>query len=539
MSALRRQASLLLALAAVVVTGACMAVDDERQSAPPTTLKSLQTDRAYTVRALAPNADCLLGYSAGSTPALNEPRAAPPAGAVLHDAAELALWRLRVQRIRAGEPVRTARAIDDWRRIEANAAAFLAVGELSLSDVRIDPRRGHGERVRDAAFVYRMVGGAARLKAVRDHLIAMATDARNDFTAQCATSRDPAAAPFHFFAFAPWFARLVATYDLVRSDLAAPDRLLIERYLIRQAHYMAAYVDEGLAKSFPARLDGDYAQRANDAAPRSAEATWWKQRSDTNGDCRIDEQDAPEAAAAHAYVRRDGSLGPRLSVLGQWWNNRSGSLVLASGLVGLTLGEPQLVARAKRYLMEWLTYGVYPDGSDGEFARNGDYCLPNAGVIYQHGNLQATLLLARALLLQGDRSLQTFNTCDGLFGTEDADCAAPKSLATPLRMQLDLLRGRLDWYAHERSAPDQRPREATRLQRLELRFMNRGAPADDSHELGLLWGAALFPELPVTPVILRDPAWITLRAPGSTGLPVDPGWTDGFGVYPAVYLLVP
>jgi hypothetical protein len=63
---------------------------------------------------------------------------------------------------------------------------------------------------------------------------------------------------------------------------------------------------------------------------------------------------------------------------------------------------------------------VWADGSEGEYLRNGDYCIPKQGVIYAASNIQSALLVSRLLTRQGDRSLIDFRTRDGLFGTESA-----------------------------------------------------------------------------------------------------------------------
>jgi hypothetical protein len=327
----------------------------------------------------------------------------------------------------------------------------------------------------------------------------------------------------------------------VRAALPEADRAVIEAYVRRNAWFLAAHTDHFLAYLFPARLQGDYTRRTGDAAATGSSA-WVSQRVDTNGNCDIDAGDDAREFPAYAYSRADGTLGPRVAVLTQWFNNRRATHALAMAAAGLLLADEGLVMRAKRYVMEWLTYAVYPDGSSGEFARNGDYCIAKQGVIYNAMNIQAGLLSARLLARQGDRSLAEFSTRDGLYGTESGASGRPKSLALVAETLLSLSTRTLDWYRAEPQRASQVPRDATSLSRMDVNYMGGSTAMDDFHELTLLSGAAVVPGVPVVPVLTRDRSATTLRWPGSTGLAVVTGagqWTDAWGVLPAAYLLRP
>ncbi|MBL8359940.1 MAG: hypothetical protein JNN18_05570 [Rubrivivax sp.] len=492
-------------------------------------------------RGIGPTANCQQGFVLPADLATTRAAPLPAHGGIFHTEAEAATWRARTASgpfVADGDWARGSPG--DWARIQANARSFRESGEPTASSDE-SARWGHGHLARDAAFAHLMAPDAKLLAGVREYLLREAAAPQNDF-AKLRCVRDAAgAARDGFFAEAPWLVRYIATYDYVRAALPEADRATIEAYVRRNAWFLAAHTDHFLAYLFPARLQGDYTRRTGDAAAIGS-AAWVRQRVDTNGNCDIDAGDDPAAYPAYAYTRADGTLGPRVAVLTQWFNNRRATHALAMAAAGVLLADEGLVMRAKRYVMEWLTYAVYPDGSSGEFARNGDYCIAKQGVIYNAMNIQAGLLSARLLARQGDRSLADFSTRDGLFGTESGAAGRPKSLALVAETLLSLSTRALDWYRAEPQRAAQAPREATSLSRMDVNYMGGATAMDDFHELTLLSGAAVVPGVPVVPVLTRERSATTLRWPGSTGLAVVTGagqWTDAWGVLPAAYLLRP
>jgi hypothetical protein len=505
------------------------------------TLSDAVGDPDAFTRALAPTERCQLGFVPPADLAQRGAAAPPARGGVFFTAAELATWR---ERTAAGPFIAdndfAPGSPGDWNRISANARAFAAIGEPTAPDDDA-ARAAHGQLARDAAFAHLIAPQAKLLDAVRGYLLREARAGQNDFArTRCLRAADGSARD-GWFAEAAWLARYIATYDFVRAALAEGDRAAIDGYVRRNAWFFAAHMDHFLAYVFPGRLQGDYSRRGRDAASTGA-AVWWSSQVDTNRDCDIDGRDDAAAYPAYAYVRSDGSFGPRLSVLTQWFNNRRSAQALAIAAAGVLLGESELTARAKRYVMEWLTYSVFADGSSGEYARNGDYCIARQGTVYNALNLQAGLMSARILARQGDRSLADFDTRDGLFGTESGAGGAAKSLALAADAYVRIATREIDWYQAEPQLARQLPREATSLSRMEVRFMGSTSAMDDFHELGLLASAAVVPGVAVAPLLLREGNAKGLRWPGSTGASVATGygtWTDGWGTLPAAYLLRP
>ena len=506
-------------------------------------LAAASPDPGRTARGREPVGHCRLGVRHGAEPPRIEPAPLPPAGAVFASAAELARWRARIE---TGPFVRdddyTPGSPGDWDRIAKSARAMLISGEPGWTDRNHGADRGvHGSRARDAAFFHLVTGEPQTLRAVRAYLLREAANPLNDWAATlCIVRPDGVVLDAHLGA-ASWLLRFLVTYDFVRPRLPAADRVALEHFIARNARFLASHLDYGVSLVFPQRERGDYRARQSDAAPGPESARTWMRRFDTNGDCEIDVADRPGPWPAYAYIDAAGQRGPRLSFLSQWYNNRKSGMAAAVGAAGILLDDEVLVASAVRYFMEWLTFGVWPDGSLGEYARNGEYCIPQQGVIYGTLNLQGAALLASALARQGDRTLLEFSTREGLFGTASQGSDAPKSLALAIRTHVRLVNGELDWYLHEGWKERQEPRPQTRLSGNVFRFMG-GGPAEDYHELGLLPVAAWLPETGVGALVLRDRRATQLRFPGAGGASVSTGfgqWTDAFNALPAMLLLRP
>lgn len=513
-------------------------------SAAMTDLSYVQSNVLATTGAIAPTRACTSAFVAPAT--LNKARAVtlPASGGVFFTATELAAWKRRVVSgpfIQAGDF--KPGSPGDWLRIRSNAQRFSSGTEKAwLASNEVGLRTTHGTLLRDAAFYQLITQDPGTLALVRNRLMAEAANPLNDFTQLCLRELDGSVQDAAY-AEASWLLRFIVSYDFVRAALAASDRLMIENYIRRNGYFFAAQLDSGLAMIFPDRLRGSYVRKTRDAASTGA-AIWASARVDTNGDCKVDGQDGFTALPAYNYVRSDGSFGPRTSWLSQWYNNRKAVNAAAVAAAGVLLADNDLIFSSKRYVMEWLTFSVWADGSQGEYIRNGEYCIPQQGVIYSSANTQAGLMIARLLSRQGDDSLFAFRTREGLFGTAPQVSETDKSLELVASSQYRLLTRQLAWYAVESQKSRQAPREATHLGKTEVNYMATGSTTDDYHELGLLLGAAQLPNLPLTKLVMRDPAVTSLRFPGSTGYSVATGfgswvgsWTDAFNALPAILLL--
>lgn len=503
-------------------------------------LSSLATPASATSAMIGVPAGCREGFVPSAAPVSSHAASLPTSGGATFTDADQSRWSARVAASALGaatlSSISTANP-GDAARIGSNARAFLASGESAAASSN---RGTHGMKARDAAFYQRSSGQSAYAAPLRSYLLATAADPANDFTSLCFRQSDGSAPYDAYFEQAAWMLRFIVTYDYARGNLAAADRVTIENYIRRQAYFFAAHLDWNLRMVFPNRLDGDYSVRARDAKPATAADTWATKQFDTNGDCKAASSgDDTTAYPVYAWVDGAGNKGPRLSRLSLWYNNRKSSAVAAFGAAGLVLGDEVLVNRAKRYVMEWLTYSVWPDGSEGEYYRNGEYCIPRQGLVYAEYNVQAAALLAHWLNQRGDGSLARFSTAEGLFGTESTD-GTKKSIATVISTELGLIGGQLNRYYYEGWRSSQQPRAATHLGRIDSNYMGQAKAFDNYHELGLLATADTFASVPIRAIVLRDPAVTSTRRPGSTGNTVATGygqWLDVFGALPAVLML--
>lgn len=493
---------------------------------------------------VVPTPTCNLGVSLPDSLKPLSPVALPnDDGGLLFTPQERSTWTQRSFQGPFREPGDYApRSPGDWRRIVENTDRFLSSGEPAPTAADNGATRSTlGTLARDAAFHHLITGTPRSLAAVRSYLVAQAGNPNNDFSRLCIVLGDGTTLDARFW-HASWLLRYIVTYDFVRSELNEAERSAIEHAIRRNAYALAAHIDWGNARLFPNRLYGDYRARASDANVTAEGDVWWAKRFNLSGDCRGTPDPRSERLPVYAYSHSDGSPGPRITALSQWFNNRKSTAAAAFGLAGAMLGDEVLVASAKRYFMEWLTYAVWPDGSEGEFARNGDYCIAQQGVIYATTNLQAGLLMARVLSRQGDASLAQFQTAQGLYGTESLGEQPRKSLALVSQTHVALRLGQLPWFFHEPWRGTQWPRAGTFLGAATSRYLGSTTTTDNYHELGILMAAHLVPGVPIRGLVLRDPSVSTLPFPGAYGNPVATGsgqWTDVFNALPAVLLIRP
>ena len=198
-----------------------------------------------------------------------------------------------------------------------------------------------------------------------------------------------------------------------------------------------------------------------------------------------------------------------------------------------------LIAEAKRYVTEWLKYSVWGDGIQGEYLRNGDYCVVQQGAVYGTHNTQTALLLADALARKGDRSLFNFETREGLFGTASIGTQPAKSIRLAISAHLGLIDGSLVRYYYEpQRGSAQAPRAATLLNSI-------AAHSNTSlyHDLSYLPGNRDLDSGWLNTIILRMPGSGTPVFPGADGMRPDGGpeaWSGATALFPgSLFMFAP
>ena len=398
------------------------------------------------------HASCEVSYEmfAASNPAfqvpasnLPTPLAAGKLQGLFHTQQEVDFWKKRIVSgpfLHNGDFTRGSPG--DWDRIVKNANDFVANPALepNVTAVETDTSApgfknlsASGFKARDAAFAYLLTGDARYLGAAKSWLLRVVGTPANDVSTLCFKYPSVSIADAYFVQ-AAWVARAQMVYDFLKYGLTIDERRTVESAFRKWAYFFAAHIQWTLAAILPNRMSGDYSVRKGPAAySPSQDLAWAKKRIDTNGDCNVDDADATTQFGVYTHVNADGSLGNRVSVLSQYYNNRRAQQVMSFGLTGVLLHDRFLITEAKRYVTEWLAAGVWSDGTQGEYLRNGDYCIPQQGVIYGASNIQTGVMLADALARTGDVDLYVFETGDGMFGTESATNAPRKSVLKAMK----------------------------------------------------------------------------------------------------------
>jgi|GEM_PF-3859861 len=333
---------------------------------------------------------------------------------IMYSEEELAIWRQRSNGATAVDYKTTGAdgTPGDFDRIKGYADAFLANPSASLWKGTTVPGDNYpiyeGINLQQAAFCYQIYKKSNPTLANR-----YAAAARTALLQQIAMPNTDVSKWVLATVFqtgvneSRWITRLVFATDYLSSYLSAADKTTLNTWFLNQANFMAAHIqNREVGQCFPRRLQNDYTVVGRDAKP-AGELYGKFKPGNTYGDGFI-----------YSHVNANGSLGNRISFLSTWWNNRNADKVTMIGMVGLYLNNNNLIFQAKQYAKEWLKYSVYPDGTMGEYERNGNYNLPQQGMSYSAINIWQYILLAEGTARRGDTELYTYTTSVGMHGTE-------------------------------------------------------------------------------------------------------------------------
>lgn len=434
---------------------------------------------------------------------------APDTG-ILYTPNEVDIWRARM----VSGPYKStgdayAGSPNDFDKIRLDADAQVANPE-SLIQFTVNSASAEegtfGFKTRDAALLYLLTGDTEYRDAAKSTLLGFFSaeaNARTFFDVGCfrALPSNPAVADA-YFSHAQTISRLTIAYDFVRSGLSESEKRTIENGLRRYGYFFAAQIqggptETGIGGIFPQRQNDNYAVRGRNANPSINYPAYLTEVEDTDNDC------VPDGPAYDTYthINADGSLGNRISYVSLYFNNRRARLAYAVAMIGAVLDDETLLDQAVRYTKEWLTYGVYPDGSQGEFNRNGNYCEPQAGRMYASNNIDQAILTAEVLARRGDMSLYNFSTAEGLFGTEGGN----KSIGSVVDRYFSLISRATSWYYQEPWKTTQEPREATHLGKLDYYYMGTPIASQSWHDLSFLPYVVRVGNTPWKDMILRKP----------------------------------
>jgi hypothetical protein len=321
---------------------------------------------------------------------------------------ELNIWKQRAQ----SGPYKTAGDVSanspgDWDRIVTNKNTFMSnpsagrwSGQVSAQCWNISPPSpGDEVNLMQAAFYAMVASDSTVATAVRTELLAQTAVTGTNFADKVRWCSIPGGEDGAIHDYASWLIRLLHTYDYVKSSFSASQQTTMNTWFLNAANYMDTLSRDLILSRFPNRDSDDYATFGGG----------W---------------DSANLAGGNTVIYYGGPTR------GNWhegWNNRAALLVTFSGLVGIMQNNSTLIAHAKRWFKEYITYNVF--FTDGKDCHGGDYYrwsdgAPNRGWQYTVDLNTSMAVLADAFARTGDFELINYSTSSGLKGTS----GGPKSL---------------------------------------------------------------------------------------------------------------
>lgn len=355
-------------------------------------------------------------------------------GGLLWSDAHLAEWRDRA----VNGPYKSAGdAFDsmipaEWGRIEANKNSFAnnpsADRRQTYEDIQDNGFAiNNHKKMLDAAFYALVKEDSALAIIVKDELMWHATRLGTAGVGQQISPTYYLKTDSGNWWNAGWMLRMVSCADFVKDAFSTAERTTFNAWISDWAHAFESSVHKDLSGNvFGNRYDRDYVNNLKYVATASY----------FNGE--------------YAYKDANSVLHNEISWVAKYYNNRRHTEMQFVGIAAVFINDATLKDRAKLYFEEWIRFSTYPDGSTGEFERNGDYGNPQAGHVYNAYNLASAVLVAEALRLSGDSGLYDYSTTEGIWGTQCTTEPA-KNLKLVVDTYLDLNEGVKLWYLYSAS----------------------------------------------------------------------------------------
>ena len=122
----------------------------------------------------------------------------------------------------------------------------------------------------------------------------------------------------------------------------------------------------------------------------------------------------------YTHLNFSGVSQNQLAGVHNGYNNRTALWPSLLIRVGLEMNDEFMIDQAKLWHEESIMFGVFPDGTNSEYRRNGDYSFSATGTL-AYAIIQMESFFRTALMLRrhrNDSSLFTFTTNKGMFGSE-------------------------------------------------------------------------------------------------------------------------
>ncbi|MEZ7842805.1 MAG: thrombospondin type 3 repeat-containing protein [Opitutales bacterium] len=351
-------------------------------------------------------------------------------GGLLWSDNDLAVWRDRA----VNGPYKTAGdAFDplvpgEWDRIVRNKSSFVAsptAGRVSTYDnslTQIPVMKQH-RKMLDAAFYALVKEDSATADLVVTELLWHANAAGMQISPTTYQGSDDN------WLRAEWLKRIVTIADFVKDSFTAGERTTFNAWLSDWAYSFEGSVHTELSTNiFSNRYNRDYVTGLNYVAT------------------------SPQYDGKYAYKDASGVLHNQIARVTKFYNNRRAHVAIFYGLAGIFLDDATLTDRGKLFFEEWLQFSVYPDGSMGEYERNVvDYNVNQGAIQYASVNIGGACEMASALATQGDNSLFTYSTSNGLWDSESTGGDPAKTIKLTVETFLDLIEHEKLWYHYQGS----------------------------------------------------------------------------------------
>lgn len=385
---------------------------------------------------------------------------------IFTNSAELAEMQRRVQGAAPGPFVRLSDAGTnspaDWQRIKGAADAFkaspLTAGNTSAQNLQIwtgyPDTAGKGEfypywqgyGMACAALTGAVTGDNTYLQAVRSALLYQVRIGGTTWLANWPTPANANKFPTYENGAqeSNWMYRLGLAYDYSKAVYSSAERAEIEAWFSGAAWYLANRIQTRLGQSLPARLANNWSTRAYYLATGGVTNAGW-----LDPIYEKDPHNVYPDFGGWSYTHRnaDGTIGNKVPRSAENYNNRLWMKAKFIYLAGRITGDTSLVWHAKCTFRETVAFGSWPDGTLADFERNGNYGIPQQGLVYSCYFYEFAVTLADGEARRGRYDVYRFSTRDGAHGTASTTGQPSKTIFTILDRFRDCVNGSRPIYA--------------------------------------------------------------------------------------------
>lgn len=277
--------------------------------------------------------------------------------------------------------------------------------DINVTDPKTSNNKGAGTYLMSCSLHYLITGTSTYGTKVHDNIVNQVQESIVQFWNGTGWNWPYANGSNKISFNSTWVTRVFMAYDYTKDLYTSEEKTIIETWFGYAAEFYRYSIHNILQYRFPNRLSRDYSVLGADALTGASYSppkyTHWDSNGDTVNEIR--------------------------TVAG-WYKNSYAMQVAFFGLWGIYANDATLIDQAKIWCEEYLQFAVYPDGTTGEWQRNGNYLVQSGSGVYDTNQgamlygiivLESVLLIADALSRTGDNSLYTYSNSFGLYDSTD------------------------------------------------------------------------------------------------------------------------